>query len=150
MKTRTSVFLTAVLAAALLGMTVFGAQAAIRASAARRTLEYTYFRSLLEAQEQLQSIALQLGKTPAAGDARTQVALLAAVSREANGAAGSLTALPLSHRAMSDTVKFCNQLSEYTMTLALGAADGASPTEEDLSQLKNLQTTLKEVPLLLL
>lgn len=130
---------------ALLGLTVltaalFGADATLRMNAARRTLESTYQRHLLETQEQLQAISTQLAKAPVAQDARTRVELLSSVSRQADGVVGGLTALPLSHAAMSDTIKFCNQLSEYTLGLALLAASGDPVAQDDLTRLAQFQS----------
>jgi len=135
---------------ALLGLTVltaalFGAEASVRANRTQQALEDTYVRHMLETQEQLQAIAAKLSKTPVASDARTQVELLSAISRQADGVVGGLTALPLSHAAMSDTIKFCNQLSEYTLGLALLSASGDEPSAEalgELMQLKNHCTLL--------
>ena len=128
----------------LLGLTVvtaalFGVDANVRATAARQTLQDTYARHVLETQEQLQAISAQLSKAQIAADVRTRVELLSAVSRQAEGVVGGLTALPLSHAAMSDTIKFCNQLSEYTLALALLAASGDDMAAEDLNRLVQLR-----------
>lgn len=128
----------------LLGLTVltaalFGVDASIRANQAQQALQDTYIRHMLETQEQLQAISTQLAKAQVAQDARMRVELLSAVSRQADGVVGGLTALPLSHAAMSDTIKFCNQLSEYTLGLALLAASGDAAAEEDLKQLGELR-----------
>ena len=129
----------------LLGLTVltaalFGADASVRAANARQTLADTYARHMLETQEQLQAISTQLSKMQVAQNVRTRVELLSAVSRQADGVVGGLTALPLSHAAMSDTIKFCNQLSEYTLGLALLAASGDEMAAEDLQKLHELQS----------
>ena len=112
----------------------------LRAERSAQALEDTYTQRMLEAQEHLQSISLKLSKTPAAGNARTQVELLTGVSRQADGVVSDLTALPLSHIAMSNTIKFCNQLSEYTLALALLSASGqelSAQTAEKLADLEN-------------
>lgn len=128
----------------LLGLTVltaalFGVDATLRANAARQALQDTYIRHLLETQEQLQAISTQLAKAQIASDARTRVEMLSLVSRQADGVVGGLTALPLSHAAMSDTIKFCNQLSEYTLGLALLAASGDEMAAQDLARLAELK-----------
>ena len=128
----------------LLGLTVltaalFGVEASIRASRSEQALQDTYIRHMLETQEQLQAIATQLSKMQIAADGRTQVHLLSNVSRQADGVVGGLTALPLSHAAMSDTIKFCNQLSEYTLGLALLAASGDEMAADDLQKLAQFQ-----------
>lgn len=95
-----------------------------RAQRSAQALEDAYAQRVLETQEHLQAIGLKLGKAPVATDARTQVELLAGISRQADNVVSGLSALPLSHIAMSDTLKFCNQLSEYAMVLALSVSAG--------------------------
>lgn len=139
MKTKHHIILYTLLALTVLTAAFFGADASIRANAARRTLEDAYARHLLETQEQLQAISTQLAKMQVAQNVRTRVELLGAISRQADGVVGGLTALPLSHAAMSDTITFCNQLSEYTLGLALLAASGDETAQEDLNQLAELK-----------
>lgn len=110
-----------------------------------RALEDGYTQRMLEAQEHLQSIAIKLAKTNAAQDTRMQVELLSGVSRQADGVVSDLTALPLSHVAMSHTIKFCNQLSEYSLALALLCASGQPVTDaaaEELAEMENQCTLL--------
>ena len=109
------------------------------AEQSRLYLQDSYTRHLLEAQEHLQAAAVKLAKAPVASDARTCVELLTGASRQADGVAGALSALPLSHAAMSDTVKFCNQVSEYTLMLALKSASGESISAAEAKMLQDLQ-----------
>jgi len=111
----------------------------LRGERSRQALEDSYSQRMLEAQEHLQAVAVKLSKAPAAGSARTQVELLAGVSRQADGAAGCLSALPLSHVAMSSTIKFCNQLSEYALSLALLSASGKPLDESDAKRLSEME-----------
>ena len=124
MKIKVHIILYAMLGLAVLTAAAFGANASMQATSAQRALQDVYTLRLNEAQGQLQSISETLANTPAAHDARTHVEMLSAVSRRADNAAGGLCALPVSHAAMSDTVRFCNQLSEYTLELALRIASG--------------------------
>jgi len=133
MKTKHHIILYALLGFAVLTAALFGANAVTRAARAQQALEDTYSRSLLEAQEQLQTAAAGLAKFPAAADEETRAELLARISRSADRTADELAALPLSHAAMSDTVTFCNQLSEYTLGLAL---ESAAPDAETLDRLE--------------
>lgn len=139
MKTKHHFILYTLLALTVLTAALFGADASIRASTARQTLQDAYTRHLLETQEQLQAISTQLAKMQVAQNVRTRVELLSTVSRQADGMVGALTALPLSHAAMSDTITFCNQLSEYTLGLALLAASGDETAQEDLNRLAELE-----------
>lgn len=123
-----------------LAVAVFAAlDAELRARRSAQTLEDDYTQRLMEAQEHLQAIAIKLNKAPVAGAARTRLELLTGVSRQADGVAADLSALPLSHQAMSDTVKFCNQLSEYALSLALLTASGQSLGEETRDMLRTLE-----------
>lgn len=110
------------------------------AQKSRQTLEDTYARHLMETQENLQSISLKLTKAPVASDAATQVELLAGVSRQADEVTGALTSLPLSHVSMSDTIRFCNQLSEYALTLSLLRSSGQIFSAQTLRQLGDLSS----------
>lgn len=139
MKKKHHIILYSLLGLTVLTATLFGVDANVRATAARQTLQDTYARHVLETQEQLQAISAQLSKAQIAADVRTRVELLSTVSRQAEGVVGGLTALPLSHAAMSDTIKFCNQLSEYTLGLALLAASGNEMAAEDLNRLVQLR-----------
>ena len=112
----------------------------IQAQRSAQALEDAYAQRVLETQEQLQAIGLKLGKAPVAADARTQVELLAGISRQADSVVSGLSALPLSHIAMSDTLKFCNQLSEYAMVLALSVAAGQPLTEQETAELVSLES----------
>ena len=139
MKRKHHIILYILLGLTVIAVALFGADASVRAVRTRRTLEEAYARHLLETQEQLQAISTQLGKMQVAQNVRTRVELLSAVSRQADGVVGALTALPLSHAAMSDTITFCNQLSEYTLGLALLAASGDETAQADLNRLADLK-----------
>lgn len=112
----------------------------IQAQRSAQALEDAYAQRVLETQEHLQAIGLKLGKALVAADARTQVELLAGISRQADSVVSGLSALPLSHIAMSDTLKFCNQLSEYAMVLALSVAAGQPLTEQETAELVSLES----------
>ncbi len=116
-----------------------GVERSIAAGRMERQLENVYIQRLLEAQEHLQAISVKLGKSPLAGDARLQVELLTGVSRQADAVVAGLSALPLSHAAMGDTVKFCNQLADYAMVQALQAAAGQPPSQQTLEELLRLR-----------
>ena len=139
MKRKHHIILYSLLGLTVLTAALFGVESTIRANAARQALEDTYVRHVLETQEQLQAISTRLSKAQIAADTRMQVEMLSAVSRQADGVVGGLTALPLSHAAMSDTIKFCNQLSEYTLGLALLAASGDEMAAQDLERLAQLK-----------
>ena len=140
MQTKHHIILYTFLSLALVVAIFLGFDYGIRAEETSQILEDGYIQRVLETQEHLQAIGIKLGKAPIAGDSRTQVELLTGISKQADGVVTGLSALPLSHVAMSDTVKFCNQLSEYTMGLALSVASGATLSDTDAKQLQSLES----------
>ena len=124
----------AVITAALAAFTV-----ALDARQSRQMLQDTYTRHMLEVQEHLQILSARLGKTAAAGDRRMQVELLSGVARQADGVVNGLTALPLSHAAMSRTIKFCNQLADYALVQALLCAGGQSLTDAERQRIGEME-----------
>lgn len=140
MQAKHHVILYTFLSVALLIAVFVGVGYGLRADNATQVLEDSYTQRILETQEHLQAMSIKLNKIPVAGEGDALFRLLSEISRQADGVVAGLTALPLSHVAMSDTTKFCNQLSEYSMELALLAAGGAQPTPEQLTQLKALQS----------
>ena len=140
MKKKHHILLYGALGLALLAAMVTAYDRHTAAEQSRLYLEDTYTQRMMEAQEHLQAIALKLGKTPVVSDARTCVELLSGVSRQADSAADALASLPLSHASMGDTVKFLNQLSDYSLMLALRAASGAMPAAQEISQLGVLRS----------
>ena len=131
--------LAAVLGLCLVAAVVYGINRSQLAGRMTQRVESSYTQRLLESQEHLQAISLKLGKSPLAADARLQVELLVGVSRQADGVVSGLSALPLSHAAMSDTIKFCNQLSDYALQQALLVASGQPLSEETLNRLFTLR-----------
>ena len=111
---------------------------ATQAQRSAQALEDSYTQRMLEAQEHLQALSIRLDKTAAAQDARMQVELLTGAARQADGVVSDLTALPLSHVAMSHTIKFCNQLSEYALMQALLCASGQLLTETAAQELNRM------------
>ena len=106
---------------------------------AREVVEEGYQQRLYEAQEHLQAIDLKLTKAGVASEPGTLAELFSGVSRQAESVLAGLSALPLSHLAMSDTLKFCNQLAEYAAQLCIQMAQGESLTEEQLTLLETLR-----------
>ena len=128
--------LAAVCAAALIFVAV---QYRSERDQARAVVEEGYQQRLYEAQEHLQAIGLKLTKAGVASEQSTLAELFSGVSRQAESVLAGLSALPLSHQAMSDTLKFCNQLAEYASQLCLQMAQGEALTVDQLTLLENLR-----------
>ena len=128
--------LAAVCAAALIFVAV---QYRSERDQARAVVEEGYQQRLYEAQEHLQAIGLKLTKAGVASEQSTLAELFSGVSRQAESVLAGLSALPLSHQAMSDTLKFCNQLAEYASQLCLQMAQGEALTGDQLTLLETLR-----------
>lgn len=128
--------LAAVCAAALIFVAV---QYRSERDQAREVVEEGYQQRLYEAQEHLQAIDLKLTKAGVASEPGTLAELFSGVSRQAESVLAGLSALPLSHQAMGDTLKFCNQLAEYASQLCLQMAQGEALTGDQLTLLENLR-----------
>ncbi len=116
---------------------VVGSQAAQQS---RAQVEAGYTLRLLEAQEHLQAAALELDKLAVMQTGSQQVAQLGRVLSHAEQTASALSALPLSHVAMSDTIKFCNQLADYAGEMMRSVAAGTPISESDAATLSGLKS----------
>ncbi|MEA5015398.1 MAG: germination protein YpeB [Candidatus Limiplasma sp.] len=134
------VILYSFLSVALLAAVFLGVSFGLRAHASAQALEDVYTQRILETQEQLQAIALKLEKVPVSSDSQVLCELLTGISKQGDGVVTNLSALPLSHVAMSDTIKFCNQLSDLTLGLALTLAGGGELDQEQYKQLADMQS----------
>ncbi len=132
MKRKILLFLTGALAVAAIGL---GADALRSRAAVNSMID----QHLLEAQEHMSAMAVKLSKAPLLFGSEACVELLSGVSRQADHVVSQLSALPVSHLSMADAVKFCNQVSEYTLMLCLKAARGEPLSEEELSILRRIE-----------
>ena len=94
-------------------------------SETRRTasaLEESYRGALLSALTQMEQVRANIDKAMISSDAGQSAQLLSRVSSDAAAAQNSLSALPLAQTAMSDAIKLCNQISDFSAGL-LARAD---------------------------
>ncbi len=145
MSQRVHIFLYSLLGVALVAAIFFGVDSAISHAQTTQTLEDSYMQHVLESEEHLQALSIKLAKMPIASDEQTQVSLLMEISKQADQISTGLLLLPLSHIAMSDTIRFCNQMSEYSTMLALQVAGGETISDEDIDQLATLQTQSAQI-----
>lgn len=89
-----------------------------------RAMEETYQGTLLSALSQMEQLRLNIDKALVSADEGQSAQLISRISSDAAAVQGGLSALPLSHAAMGDAVKLCNQLSDYAQSL-LAQADSA-------------------------
>lgn len=139
MKRKTLLVLCGTLVAMSLVSAVWGFTGRAGRSEAEQALRTAAQQRWAEAQEHLTALGTKLSKLPAAASITVQVELLSGASRQADGVVSSLSALPYSHAALGDTIKFCNQLSDYTLGLSLRTAAGQPLDGVTLAKLNELQ-----------
>lgn len=101
-----------------------------------RALEDAYRGTLLSSMTQMEQLRLNIDKAMLSQDEGQSAALISRIGSDAAAVQSGLSALPLSHIAMADAVKLCNQLSDYAAAL-LSQADAAL-TAEDAQLLEQL------------
>ena len=101
-----------------------------------RALEDAYRGTLLSSMTQMEQLRLNIDKAMLSQDEGQSAALISRIGSDAAAVQSGLSALPLSHIAMADAVKLCNQLSDYAAAL-LSQADAAL-TAEDAQVLEQL------------
>lgn len=108
----------------------------VRARNALRILEGVSRAALWEVSEDVQALSLSLEKAAIASTGGQEAALLSAVSREAGDVSRLMTALPLSHAAMSPTLTFVRQLADWAQSVIPRVSEGGL-TAEDRAALRS-------------
>lgn len=111
-----------------------------RITRVERALEDVYSGAVLETISQLQSMEVKMNKLMVSGSPQTGIGLLSELSRQAGEVENNLSILPLSHEAMAPTVKFANQVADYSDALILQVAQGKPLSEEDTKQWAQMLT----------
>lgn len=117
MKKKGHAFFYSFLGLCVLGAAIWGYTRSARAEGYRGTLQSVYDSAYLSALDGLQSAQYKLEKALLSDTGAQQAKLLAAVSADARAIGTSLSVVPLSHAALRDTVKFSNQLSDFSASL---------------------------------
>lgn len=109
------------------------------------SLENVYQKNLYDLVESVNNVEIKLSKILASKDNNMQKKLLVEVSNNADLAGNSIASLPVSQSSLSDTVRFINQTSGYTKTLAEQVAQGKNLTQKDLSSLEKIRENIVEM-----
>ena len=108
------------------GMTVYNYR---RAHTYARMISDIYTGAFLAAMMQMEALETNIDKALLSEDEGQSAALLSRIGSDAAAVQTHLSALPLSHTAMEDALKLCNQLQDYAVTLqqkAMSTIDGES------------------------
>lgn len=103
-----------------------------------QTLENQYNMAFYEVVDYVQNVENYLAKSLISNTPEHGAQTLTQVWREANLASAYLAQLPVSSEELSKTVKFLNQVSDYSYTLSRKNIYNEPLTEEDLKNLKDL------------
>ena len=114
---------------------IWGVTRSAGASDMETRLTSVYDSSLMSAMDALKDAQYKLEKSLISEAGQPQARLLAAVSADAQTVSANLSTLPLSHSAIRDTIKFSNQLWDFSASLI-------RPVDTPLSaeELKTIET----------
>lgn len=132
----------------LLGLCVvlaaaFAIDAEARAARYERALSDAYEGALLSSLTQIEQLRLNIDKALVSQDEGQSAHLISRIGSDASAVQSALSTLPLSHVAMADAVKLCNQLSDYADALLKKA--GSSLDAQDAALLQQLSGACDEL-----
>ena len=131
------------LALALAAAFVVGFRAEMRSRTYARLMNDACEGALMSAMMQLEEMRLNIDKALISHEQGQNAALLSRIGSDAAAVQSSLSFLPLSHVAMADAVKICNQLSDYANALLKRV--GAQIDTEDAALLAEIADTCAQL-----
>ena len=88
-------------------------------------------KAFYETCELTESMSVNLRKLLVVGDGAQAQQLLGEITRQAQGASGNLAMLPMGEETISATLKFINQVGDFSDTLSVRLAAGGAITDSD-------------------
>lgn len=145
MQKKHHIILYSLLSLALVLSFVYAGQQASLAKQMENSLEDVYKSALTQSVSALESMGVKLEKLLISASPTQGATLLAQLSRQAGEVQQNLSLLPLSHSAIGPTVRFANQLSDYTLVLTSHLAENDTLTDEDAATLSDLRAQLSQL-----
>lgn len=108
-------------------------------------LENVYQKNLYDLVESVNNTDTKLGKILVSNDRDFQNKTLIEVSHNTELAEQSISSLPISQGAISDSITFINQVGGYTSTLAKKLAKGGDINSEEKKTLSEIQQSIQEM-----
>lgn len=108
-----------------------------------RLISDTYVGALLTSMMQMEEVRLNIDKALISEDEGQNAVLLSRIGSDAAAVHAALSMLPLSHSAMAEAIKMCNQMNDYAASLqekALHALD-----EDSVQTLQQLSATCEQL-----
>ena len=134
----------AALAAAFAAVSIARSEQLNRANA---QISAMYQKAFYETCELMEGISSNCRKLLVAGDQAQQQALIARISRDAQGVSSDLALLPVGQETISATIKFINQLEDFVDTLSQKAAEGTGISARDYATLSELSDSAAQFSL---
>lgn len=134
-KNSVSLFLSAV----LIGTGVFAGAQYAKMQNYKRELTGIYEMSFYELVGAMESIDVHISKLQVSSSPGESVEILSSISRQSDFASSSLSALPVSHPAIMNTMTFLNTLGDYCRSLTKKAGDGIMLQEGDYVNLESFR-----------
>ena len=111
---------------------------------ANNTLSGIYQKAFYETCELTESMAVNLNKLTVAGGSARE-ALLSDIARQAQGAEANLGVLPLGSAITSSTIKYINQIGDFSESLMSSLAQGGDISDEQYSTIVQLSESAAQL-----
>ena len=108
-------------------------------------LENVYQKNLYDLVESVNNTDTKLGKILVSNDTDFQNKTLIEVSHNTELAEHSISALPISQGAISESITFINQVGGYTSTLAKKLAKGGKLSQSEKQTLSEIQKSIQDM-----
>lgn len=102
-----------------------------RLDAANARISAVVQKAFYETCELTEAMSVNLRKLLVAGDGGQTQTLLNEIAQQAQGASGNLGLLPMGEETVSSTLKFINQVGDFSETLSVRLASGGAVTSGD-------------------
>lgn len=112
-------------------------------------LNSTYDKSFYELVEYVNNMETLLAKAQISNTPEYSAKTLTEIWREANLAESSLGQIPITHMTLTNTLKFINQVGDYSYALSRKTIENSSLEEEDFKNLEMLYTRCNELNVVL-
>ncbi|MBQ9267067.1 MAG: germination protein YpeB [Clostridia bacterium] len=112
-------------------------------------LNSTYDKSFFELVEYINNMETLLAKAQISNTPEYSAKNLTEIWRQANLAESALGQIPITHTTLTNTLKFINQVGDYSYSLSRKTIENNKLSDEDFSNLQMLYTRCNELNILL-
>lgn len=117
----------------------------IQSDETKLTLKSTYDKSFYELIEYVNNMETLLAKAQISTTPEYSAKTLTEIWREANLAESCLGQIPATHMTLANTLKFINQVGDYSYTLSRKTIENTPLSEEDFENLEDLYERCEEL-----